>query len=168
MMTPYKNPGNEFQRLYNEKIHKARDIIRQCFGILKNRFGCLSTTKGLYYSPEKATKVVISCCILHNICIAYNNNWQTTTDTFEDIQNDNENDEIIAETHEGCIVSNYLRDEIAINPTQFLLTELPNNCQNSEQENNQGSDNDSRSFSRQTTNILNVPDYKYIHSSYIY
>ncbi|XP_055715016.1 putative nuclease HARBI1, partial [Phlebotomus papatasi] len=40
------------------------------FGILKNRFRCLNgKERALRYNPQKASYIVVACCVLHNLCI---------------------------------------------------------------------------------------------------
>lgn len=57
---------------FNEVHSKCRNIIERTNGVLKNRWRCLLGARELYYTPEKAAKVVNICCALHNICIYYN------------------------------------------------------------------------------------------------
>ena len=40
---------------------------------IKNVFiRCLLKHRVLHYNPERASKIIVSCCILHNICINAN------------------------------------------------------------------------------------------------
>lgn len=70
-MTPFRNPSTPDERRYNKKQISARNVVERCFGVLKNRFRCIIGSRGLHYDPEKAVKIVNSCCALHNICIKY-------------------------------------------------------------------------------------------------
>ena len=47
-----------------------QDIIENSFGILASRFRVLLTTINL--APEKVSKVVLTCCYLHNFLIQKN------------------------------------------------------------------------------------------------
>ncbi|XP_065369299.1 putative nuclease HARBI1 [Calliphora vicina] len=114
MMTPYRNQISDHQQLFNEKHWEIRDITKQCINIMKNRFRCLITPTGLQYIPEKAVKIVITCCILHNICIAYKQNWQPCDTCGDDIVNEGDMG-TIETTGDECALSNFIRDEIARN-----------------------------------------------------
>lgn len=44
-------------------------IISRAFGVLKMRWRIIDHTGGmLCYTPEKASKIIMACFILHNIC----------------------------------------------------------------------------------------------------
>ncbi|KAJ8703708.1 hypothetical protein PYW08_016962 [Mythimna loreyi] len=58
--------------LYNEALKKTRSIIERCNGVLKGRFRCLLKDRVLHYAPNKATKIINACCVLHNLCITHN------------------------------------------------------------------------------------------------
>ena len=68
-MTPILRPTNHEERLYN-RVHKTtRCSIERSFGCLKSRWRILDHTGGtLCYSPAKSAKIIVACCILHNIC----------------------------------------------------------------------------------------------------
>ncbi|XP_059226785.1 putative nuclease HARBI1 isoform X1 [Stomoxys calcitrans] len=71
LMTPYRNPRDLAETRYNRKHASARNVVERCFGLLKNRFRCIIGSRGLHYSPEKATQIINACCALHNMCITY-------------------------------------------------------------------------------------------------
>lgn len=65
IMKPYG--GNQIEsdrRIFNYRLSRARRIVENAFGILSSRFRILLTTMNL--SPEKASKITITCCYLHN------------------------------------------------------------------------------------------------------
>ncbi|XP_069067027.1 putative nuclease HARBI1 [Pleurodeles waltl] len=73
IMTPFANPSTAAERAYNEAHQRARTIVERTFGILKSRFRCLDITRGtLLYSPEIVCKIILTCAILHNICVRSN------------------------------------------------------------------------------------------------
>ena len=97
---------------FNEKHCKTRNIIERVNGVLKNRFRCIIGSRGLYYSPQKTTKIINSCCALHNICIFYKNNWDINVERNDDIiENYPDLQELIDEDD----VDIRIRDEIARN-----------------------------------------------------
>lgn len=71
LMTPFRNPTDVYERLYNQKHTSTRNVVERCFGVLKNRFRCILGSRGLHYTPEKATQIINACCAVHNMCITY-------------------------------------------------------------------------------------------------
>jgi len=55
------------QRSFNEEQRRARVVVEQAFGQLKQRFAILSS--GIRLKPKRASRVVIACCVLHNLSI---------------------------------------------------------------------------------------------------
>ncbi|KAJ1193453.1 hypothetical protein NDU88_002751 [Pleurodeles waltl] len=73
IMTPFGNPSTAAERAYNDAHRRTRSIVERTFGILKSRFRCLDVTGGsLLYSPEMVCRIILTCAILHNICIKRN------------------------------------------------------------------------------------------------
>ncbi|KAJ1162290.1 hypothetical protein NDU88_002758 [Pleurodeles waltl] len=72
-LTPIGNPSTAAEHAYNDAHRKTRTIVERTFRILKSRFRCLDISGGsLLYSPEMVCKIILSCAILHNICIRRN------------------------------------------------------------------------------------------------
>lgn len=70
MMTPIINAiQNSPEDKYTKAHCSTRNRIERVFGVLKSRFRCLSNQRVLHYSPQKASKFVIACSILHNLCV---------------------------------------------------------------------------------------------------
>lgn len=69
LLVPYKNYGNltEEQRTFNKTFCATRVLIENAFGLLKSRFRQLLQIE--MHSVDKITKFIISCCVLHNMCI---------------------------------------------------------------------------------------------------
>ncbi|XP_024891430.1 putative nuclease HARBI1 [Temnothorax curvispinosus] len=68
LLTPYRDNGhlNNGQRNFNIKHSRTRVAIERAFGILKGRFRKL---KYIYmYNTEMIPLVILTCCMLHNIC----------------------------------------------------------------------------------------------------
>nr|CAI5828336.1 unnamed protein product [Callosobruchus analis] len=73
LITPFHNPPqNTPEFRYNAAHIRARNCIERCNGVLKSRFRCLLKERVLRYSPERVGRIVSSCAVLHNICIAAN------------------------------------------------------------------------------------------------
>ncbi|XP_022175254.1 putative nuclease HARBI1 [Myzus persicae] len=67
LMTPLLNPTTRSQQLYNESQIRTRNVIERCFGVHKRRFPVLS--KGITTSLINTQAIIVSCAIIHNICI---------------------------------------------------------------------------------------------------
>lgn len=50
----------------------TRVVIENTFGRLKNRWRCLHRDRTLHYRPEKCARIILACCVLHNIAIKFN------------------------------------------------------------------------------------------------
>ncbi|XP_072166060.1 putative nuclease HARBI1 [Diadema setosum] len=73
LLTPVANPNTQSERRFNSSLSRTRVCVEQAFGLLKSRFRCLDLSGGsLCYDPLRVCKITISCCVLHNICIARN------------------------------------------------------------------------------------------------
>lgn len=76
---------NRQEKAYNKWHTKVRLSIERTFGILKNRFRCLNgKERALRYNPQKASYIVVACCVLHNLSII--------ADLPRENENENEND----------------------------------------------------------------------------
>ena len=52
---------------------RTRNAVERSIGLLKSRFRCLlHKENALPFTPEKAVKIIIACCVLHNIAIQFN------------------------------------------------------------------------------------------------
>ncbi|CAI6369630.1 unnamed protein product [Macrosiphum euphorbiae] len=72
LLTPFNNPVTDVEQYYNKMQMSTRSIIERCNGVLKMRFRCLLKHRFLHYHPEKCTKIINACTVLHNICITNN------------------------------------------------------------------------------------------------
>ena len=69
LVKPYQNvPNLERSNIrFSTILSKARVVVERPFGILKGRWRCLR--KELEVDTNNVPKIVVACCILHNICI---------------------------------------------------------------------------------------------------
>ena len=86
LMTPFPMVGalTAAQQRFNYRLSKARVVVERAFGKLKNRWRCL--LKQLEESTDRVPKTIITCCILHNICIYMD-------DELEEDDDDDESDD---------------------------------------------------------------------------
>ncbi|XP_066589412.1 putative nuclease HARBI1 [Prorops nasuta] len=69
LLKPFSDNGHltDIQKNFNKKLSSTRMTIEKAFGLLKARFRKL---KYVYmYRTDMIPLVILSCCILHNICI---------------------------------------------------------------------------------------------------
>ncbi|XP_066589735.1 putative nuclease HARBI1 [Prorops nasuta] len=69
LLVPYRDNGHlsDIQTNYNRKLSANRMVIKRSFGLLKARFRKL---KYVYmYDTDMIPLIILTCCILHNICI---------------------------------------------------------------------------------------------------
>ncbi|KAK6293355.1 hypothetical protein J4Q44_G00356810 [Coregonus suidteri] len=66
LLTPYLQPRQGPQLNYNRAHKTTRAVVERGIGQLKRRFHVLHGEVRL--RPEKVSKLIIACAILHNIC----------------------------------------------------------------------------------------------------
>ena len=68
LVKPFPNNLNlsQEQKKFNRFLSSARVVVERAFGILKARWRCLLNC--LDHNIENLSDVIISCCVLHNIC----------------------------------------------------------------------------------------------------
>lgn len=66
LMKKYPTRGvTHGQRIFNYRSSRARLVVENSFGILANRWRCLTTT--MHQEPQNVTKIVLGCLTLHNV-----------------------------------------------------------------------------------------------------
>lgn len=64
-MKPYNRSDlTDEKRVFNYRLSRARRIVENAFGILTSRFKIFQ--KNIKFAPNKARKIVMACCHLHN------------------------------------------------------------------------------------------------------
>ncbi|XP_049871222.1 putative nuclease HARBI1 [Pectinophora gossypiella] len=69
IMTPIIRPQGVAENTYNRCHANARNVVEMCYGRLKNKFRCLHRHRTLHYTPPTVAKIIIACCVLHNMFI---------------------------------------------------------------------------------------------------
>ena len=65
-MKPYAQSNlSDSKRIFGYRLSRGRRTTENAFGILSNRFRVLSSR--MYLQPNNATKITLTCCLLHNI-----------------------------------------------------------------------------------------------------
>lgn len=59
--------------MFNKKFFATRVLIENAFGLLKGRFRQLIEIN--MHNVDKISKFIISCCVLHNLCIDNNDDF---------------------------------------------------------------------------------------------
>ncbi|XP_063298481.1 transcription termination factor 4, mitochondrial isoform X1 [Pelobates fuscus] len=81
LLTPVRSPTIKPEVKYNIAHRSTLCVVERTFGVLKSRFRCLDHSGGAFlYSPEKVCKIIVVCCILHNIAIMKNNHMEIAPD----------------------------------------------------------------------------------------
>ncbi|XP_043222665.1 putative nuclease HARBI1 [Amphibalanus amphitrite] len=83
LMTPFRenqnylNPdpvNNRKKKHFNKVLSSTRVKVEHGFGLLKARFRRLTYVE--IKSVEKATKIVVACCVLHNLSMQLGDQWE--------------------------------------------------------------------------------------------
>ncbi|KAM5180720.1 uncharacterized protein ACMZJ9_001254 [Mantella aurantiaca] len=76
LMAPIRSPRDTSEQSYNKALQKTRGVVERTIGLLKSRFLCLARPGGeLLYSPQKCSKIIMACIVLHNLCLQHRDSW---------------------------------------------------------------------------------------------
>ena len=83
LVKPFPNNLNlsQEQKKFNKFLSSARVAVERGFGILKTRWRCLLNC--LDHSIKNLSDVIISCCVLHNICQMKGDSYIDNDDVLE-------------------------------------------------------------------------------------
>lgn len=114
LVTPFKDNGNltEQQKTFNFKLSSTRMVIEHAFGLLKCRFRRLNHINN--FEVDICKKIIMACCILHNICIMHKDG--TNIEAVYDDNNCNEN--------EAEQLENVRAEQVAINRREQVFEEM--------------------------------------------
>ncbi|KAJ8381695.1 hypothetical protein SKAU_G00024730 [Synaphobranchus kaupii] len=72
LLTPFANPRTAEELRYNLAHGRTRSVVERTIGLLKGRWRCLDASGGkLLYKPEKVTRIILACGVLHNISLRH-------------------------------------------------------------------------------------------------
>lgn len=76
LLTPYRDYGNltEKQKKYNRRHCGTRVRVENAFGLLKQRW--LQLTRTDFATVPRTADFIMSCCVLHNLCILNDDEWK--------------------------------------------------------------------------------------------
>jgi hypothetical protein len=69
LLVPYKKTAaglTRSQKEFNRRLSASRIVVENAFGDLKNRF---RRCQDIYATIDKTVHIVVTCCVIHNICI---------------------------------------------------------------------------------------------------
>ncbi|XP_065172094.1 putative nuclease HARBI1 [Atheta coriaria] len=72
LFTPFHNPQNPNEVRFNTLLTSARNVVERVNGVLKGRFRCLLRHRTLHYNPRRSSRIISTCCILHNFAARRN------------------------------------------------------------------------------------------------
>ena len=83
LLKPFPNNLNlsQEQNKFNRFLSSAKVAVERAFGILKARWRCLLNC--LDHNIENLSDVIISCCVLHNICQMKGDSYIDNDDVLE-------------------------------------------------------------------------------------
>jgi len=86
LLTPYRDYGNltVVQQNYNHKLSTTRVKIENAFALLKQRFRQLMFLE--FITVKRSANFIISCCVLHNLCIMNNDNLNDLHEDIDDVE----------------------------------------------------------------------------------
>lgn len=94
LLTAVPNPRNRAEERFNVAHKRGRSVVERTFGTLKARFRCLDRSGGcLLYSPERCVNIIVSCLVLHNICVERNTPVPNREDGEEEEEEEEDEDE---------------------------------------------------------------------------
>ncbi|XP_048482845.1 putative nuclease HARBI1 isoform X1 [Plutella xylostella] len=108
LMTPILNAAsNTPEAQYNEKQMRARVVIENVFGKLKNRWRCCNKDRTLHYKPLKCAQIIQACCVLHNFCIKHGMaDMEDLIPAEDDVEEEDNEDLNVGETERGGATQN--------------------------------------------------------------
>lgn len=86
LMKPFSDTGRltQEQHNYNARLSSARAIVETTFGKLKGRWRCLLKRNDSQVDLTK--KMVLACCVLHNICEEHGDRYLEGPTVMENVQ----------------------------------------------------------------------------------
>ncbi|KAJ8380511.1 hypothetical protein SKAU_G00012890 [Synaphobranchus kaupii] len=71
LLPPLQNPQVDVEVRYNKALLRSHAVVAKTLGLLRARFPCLDhAVSSLQCSPKKSARVILACCVLHNIAVS--------------------------------------------------------------------------------------------------
>lgn len=85
LIIPFRNTGHltPRQHRFNRRLSSARQIVERCYGHLKGRFRRLREIT--VRKPPQIIAIIISGCILHNLCVLSHDDVEDFIDEDHDV-----------------------------------------------------------------------------------
>ena len=74
---------SDTEKSFNKHLSSTRATVERAFGVLKGRWRCL--LKRLDNDLESVSSIIITCCVLHNICLQNHDNYIDDDDLLENV-----------------------------------------------------------------------------------
>ena len=93
---------SDTEKSFNKHLSSARVTVERAFGVLKGRWGCL--LKRLDNDLESVSSIIITCCVLHNICQQNHDNYIDDDDVWKMFWNRKEERDVIESAIIICVM----------------------------------------------------------------
>ncbi|XP_063771829.1 transcription termination factor 4, mitochondrial isoform X1 [Pseudophryne corroboree] len=112
LLTPFDNPATNSEIRYNLSHAATYSVMEQTIDVLKSRFRCLDNPNGvLLYNPEKVCKIIVVCCIIHNIAVLKNIDIDIALDLRPPIKDESiEDDTMQGSLQRDKVMADYFSD----------------------------------------------------------
>ncbi|CAG4941905.1 unnamed protein product [Parnassius apollo] len=96
LLRPYPRSSgiSEKERIYNNRLSRARRVVENAFGILYQKFGIYN--KNLHLHPKYVDIVVFATCILHNVMRCYNITSDDEVNTMQSSANNDDEQRLLS------------------------------------------------------------------------
>ncbi|XP_069583824.1 transcription termination factor 4, mitochondrial isoform X1 [Ranitomeya imitator] len=109
LLTPFEKPATASEVRYNLSHNATYSAVERTIDVLKSRFRCLDNPNGvLLYNPEKVSKIILVCCIIHNIAVLKNIDVDLALDLRPPIKDESTEDDTMEGTAKrDAVVAEY-------------------------------------------------------------
>lgn len=113
LMKPFAQKGlSDEERIFNYRLSRGRRCIENAFGIMSSKW--LILRKTMFCSPDRAAKIIIACCVLHNYLLKDNSKIYCPSSYSDSLDSD------------GKIIEGEWRSRVARMPDSIFHGKLTN------------------------------------------